>query len=229
MRVSAPPGMKGGIVLPRRYTVGAKFPCFGDEIELVPESQWDELAAADDGMVPFIPHVYHQKYNSCASESSTGALLIARAFQGLPYVPLNPLTLYRRVNGGRDAGSSIDENLLALQEYGVCPEESWSYDKGWRAKPSDEAVKAAESFRIVEAYDISTVEEMVSALLKKFVVVYGANGHAVCKVRHLNDREGLDLNSWGEDWGDNGLGVWASYRKINWGYGAWAVRTTTFA
>jgi len=34
------------------------------------------------------------------------------------------------------------------------------------------------------------------------------------------------VNSWGDDWKDGGFGVWSEYRSINWGYGAWAVRTT---
>jgi hypothetical protein len=176
---------------------------------------------------PYVKVVLDQgQVGSCATESTTGAVMISRAFRGLEHVLLNPWFIYRVTSGGRDAGSSIDDNLEFVRANGIAPESLHPRSLGWRAKPSEEAIEAATKFRIEEFYDISSIDEMVSALLQGFPVVWGAKGHAVCKVQHLNEAQGLDLNSWGDDRADNGFEVWASYRAVNWAYGAWAVRTT---
>ena len=99
--------------------------------------------------------------------------------------------------------------------------------KGWSARPSDEAIEAAKAFKIVEFYDIANVDEMVSALLTGWPVVYGAVGHSVCAVAHLPDGSHLDINSWGTTWKDGGFGQSAAYNRIDFGYGMFAVRTTT--
>ncbi len=212
--------------LPRRSLPGARFPLAAEHIKLIPRADWAAMAK-DISLRPFVKTVLDQDgVGSCATEATAGAAMLCRAFKGLPHVVLNPWSIYWYTSGGVDGGSSIDDNLAYARDYGIAPMDLWPRSKGWRAKPSAEALEAAKQYRIDEAYDITSVDEMVSALLTGFCVVYGASGHAVLKVQHINESQGLDLNSWGEDWGDNGFGVWSSYRGINWAYGAWAIRTT---
>jgi hypothetical protein len=164
---------------------------------------------------------------SCATESTSQGVMICRAFSGLPHVVLNPWSIYWNTSGGRDRGSAIDDNLAYAQEFGIAPVDVWPRSKGWSAEPDAAAKKAALGFRIEEVFDVSSIDEMVSALLTGFAVVYGASGHSVIKVQHLDDSKGLDCNSWGADttWGDGGgFGVWASYRAVDWRYGAFAIR-----
>lgn len=211
--------------LPRKTRPGEWCPMAADRIPLVPKGEWDELAAK----ITLRPHVKNpldqNGDGSCASESSTGGTLICRAFSGLPYVLLNPLFVYGRVNGGRDNGSSIDENLAFIRDRGIASEAVWPRSRGWRAEPSPEAMADALNYRIVEFYDISSVEEMVSALLTGFPVIFGANGHAICAVAHMGTYP-LILNSWGQ-WEDGGFGKWVSYSGINWSYGAFCIRVTS--
>lgn len=222
-----PPGHRTGC-LPRTTKPGECCPLFGSRIKVIPRSDW----ATYTGKVslrPFVREVLNQgRTGSCASEASTQSLMIIRAFAGLPHISLNPYFVYHTVSGGRDQGSTIDSNLKFLREVGCAPISVWSRDQGWQRRPSAEAVEAAKPFRIVEFYEIRTVEEMVTSLFLGFPVVYGANGHAVVKIEHLNDREGLDINSWGTGWGDGGFGVWAPYRTLGSSlqYGAFAVRTS---
>jgi hypothetical protein len=222
-----PSGYRTGC-LPRTTKPGEFCPLFGSRIRVIPRSDW----ATYTGKISlrhFVREILNQgRVGSCASESSTQSLMIIRAFAGLPHVSLNPYFVYNTVCGGRDQGSTIDSNLKFLREVGVPPISIWPRDKGWQTRPSEEAIEAAKDFRILEFYDISTIEEMVTALFLGFPVVYGANGHAVVKVEHLNDREGLDVNSWGTDWGDGGFGVWVPYSTIGSSlrYGAFAVRTS---
>lgn len=212
--------------LPRKFNPGELFPMASEKITLIDRADWARLAKDNLQMKPFVKVILDQNgYGSCATESTTGAVMACRAFAGLPHVLLNPLSIYSTTSGGRDSGSSIDVNLDFAQKYGICPELAWPRSNGWRTKPTADAMKAALDFRIEEVYDISTIEEMVSALLTGFCVVYGANGHSVLKVQHLDETQGLDANSWATTWGDKGFGVWAKYRAINWAYGAFAVRS----
>lgn len=161
--------------------------------------------------------------NSCAAEAATGALMVARSVVGLDHVLLNPWYLYHFTSHGVDSGSSIDENLVVARDRGIAPESVWPRSRGWRARPSAEAHAAAAEFRIEEFYDISSVDEFVTALLLGFAVEFGARGHAVLAVRHRGSYPEI-LNSWGRGWGDGGFGSWVSYSGINWAYGAWAIR-----
>ena len=216
-----PPGKATGC-LPRTSRPGERCPMAADRIPLVPESEWGRLAD-EITLDPFVKTVLDQDgVGSCASESSVGALMVARAFAGLPHVALNPWFVYHTVSGGHDSGSSIDDNLEFLMKYGCAPESIWPRSKGWRAEPSKEAQEAAKEFRIEEYWDIASVQEFVSALLKGHPVVWGAQGHAILAIAHEGTYP-LIVNSWG-DWGNNGRGKWASYSGINWSYGAWALR-----
>jgi hypothetical protein len=218
-----PPGRVPGC-LPRTYLPGDVCPSIGEHIKIIPSSEWSKHVGKVS-LRPYVKTVLDQNgVGSCATEAAAQAVMIARAVAGLPHVELNPWFIYHHTSGGRDGGSSIDENLEFVRSKGIAPMSVWPRSKGWRAKPSAEAYEAAKEFTIEEFYDVATINEMVSCLLSGFPVVWGSNGHAVCKVEHLSDREGLDINSWGSDWGDGGFGVWATYRSINWNYGAWAVR-----
>lgn len=214
--------------LPRSSRPGAICPMASEHIKIIPRADWAALASQNKGLRPFVKVVLNQgSVGSCATEATAGAVMITRAYAGLEHVLLNPWSIYATTSGGRDRGSSIDDNLAFARDYGICPESVWSRSKGWNAKPTADAMEVAKKFRIAEFYDISSIDEMVSAILQGFPVVYGSNGHAVCKVQHRDESSGLDVNSWGTGWGDGGFGVWATYRAVNWAYGAFAVRAVS--
>ncbi len=221
--------------LPRKSRPGELCPMAADRIEVIPEDQWDALAAQIT-LQPHVKAVLNQdSAGSCATESSTGGTMVGRALAGLPYVLLNPWFIYWHTGGssdrgdGRSGGSSIDENLAFIREKGIAPESVWPRSKGWgyrgANRPSVEAYAAALDYRIVEFYDISNVAEMVSALLKGFPVVFGSDGHSILAVAHKGTYP-LILNSWG-NWGEGGFGKWCSYSGINWSYGAFCIRVTS--
>jgi len=211
--------------LPRKSKPGEWCPMASDRIEIVPESQWAELAK-NITLRPRVRAIKDQNgFGACASYASVLAVEIAREIAGYPYVELNPLPLYALVNGGRDAGSSIDENLRVIMERGVIPAELWPESNGWRKRPPQELWDAAQEFRIEEFYDISSKAEFVSALLRGFAVVFGAKGHALCSVAYKDTHPEVG-NSWNTTWGDQGFGKWVPWNGINWGYGGWCGRVT---
>jgi hypothetical protein len=212
--------------LPRSSRVGAVCPLFGERIKVIPEGEWKDYEGKIT-LEPYIPTILDQDgIGSCATESTTGGTMLVRAFAGLEFVLLNPWFIYHHTSGGRDQGSAIDDNLTFAREKGIASEMVWPRAKGYEATPSAEAYADALNYRIDEFYDIMTIQELVSALLLGFPVVYGSNGHSVLKVKHAGST-GLDLNSWGKGWGQGGLGVWAAYNQVNFQYGAFAIRTTT--
>ena len=217
-----PPGFKTGC-LPRQSQFGGLCAPMADNIEIIPRSRWPEFI----GHISLRPQVkvilYQNGVGSCATESATGAAMIVRAAAGLPHVLLNPWSIYRVTSGGRDSGSSIDTNLAFARDTGILPESYWPRSKGWRAAPPDGWKDVAAQYRIREFFDIRNTDEVGTALLKGFPVVFGWQGHSCVLTTLLSPTTALYLNSWDASWGDGGFGQ-IKLSSINFGYGAFAVR-----
>jgi hypothetical protein len=212
---------------PRITQYGECCKLLADEIEIIPRDKWGGLIGQVN-LRPFVNQILDQNgYGSCATESTTQGVQIARAVAGAPFVLLNPLSIYRVTSGGSDRGSSIDENLQFARDHGILPESYWPRSKGWRAAPPADWKSVAANYRIDEFFDVGTVEELGTALLRGFPVVFGWQGHSVIATRLLSATMFEYANSWG-DWGDEGFGT-LSLDSVNWGYGAFAVKTTAHA
>lgn len=168
---------------------------------------------------------------ACASFASVSALEVLRWLQGNQHVSFSGGQLYGRVNGGVDAGSTLDDNLNELVRNGAVPASvvgplDWQpsrWPKNWK--------DAAAPYKVLEAWDAPTFEEMVSAILLGFPVVYGimigsnfvvqpdgwvapkrgsGGGHAMLGLGIVveNNRIGIiTQNSWGTRWGRNGVAI----------------------
>ena len=208
--------------LPRAEPFGELCSAFSEKIEVIPKARWKEFI----GKVSLRPQVNvvldQDGVGSCATESTAGADMIVRTSAGLPHVLLNPWSIYRVTSGGRDVGSSIDTNLAFARDTGILPESYWPRSKGWRATPPSGWENEAAKYKIVEFFDIKNAEEVGSALLKGFPVVFGWSGHSCVLTTLLSETTAEYLNSWG-DWGDQGFGK-VNLSAINYGYGAFAVR-----
>lgn len=215
-------------LLPRESKPGEWCPLFSEKINVIPKREWSDILDDPNHVTlrSSVPVVLDQDgVGSCAAESATQTVMTLRSFHGQNFDLLNPWGLYHYSSGGRDGGSNLDTNCKYLRELGVPPESVWPRSKGFRARLSEEAKEAAKSFRIIEYYDIQTVEEFGTALLLGYPVSYGRRGHSIMGTDLVSEREFRMCNSWG-DWKDAGFDV-ESFSGINWGYGAWAIRVAT--
>ena len=213
---------------PRISRYGACCKLAADAIEIIPRDKWAGLIGPVS-LRPFVNQILDQDgLGSCATESTTQGAMIVRAVEGKPFGLLNPLSIYRVTSGGRDQGSSIDENLAFARQTGILPESYWPRSKGFRVEPPAGWRAVAAEYKIDEFYDVGTVVELGSALLKGFVVVFGWDGHSCVFTRLLSPTKAEYANSWGAWWGDAGYGI-LDLDSVHFGYGAFAVKTTTHA
>ena len=222
-----PPGKKTGCLL-RGTAFGRVFAPMAENVRILP---WEEIRQRIDPALGFRPYLKvtldQNSAGSCATESTSQGIMGTRVKRGGPHVTLNPWSMYQSTSGGRDNGSNIDDNLAFASKYGCLPEAVWPRSKGWRATPPQSLWEEfGQHFKVDEVYDIGSIQEVATALIEQYAVVYGWNGHS-CLLTELLDEDTAEYkNSWGSDWGDDGYGK-IKLRSINFGYGAWAVRTTT--
>jgi hypothetical protein len=186
---------------------------------------WSELIG-EVNLRPFVTEIFDQNgVGSCATESTSQAIQIIRAFQGQDYVQLAPWSLYAFTSGGRDRGSVIGHNLQRARDVGILPMRLWPRSKGWSSKPDEATLAEAAKYRIHEYYDCGSIDEIGSALLKGWPVVFGWKGHSVVFTELVDTNRARYANSWGSDWDDNGFGL-LDLSEVNFSYGAFAVCTT---
>ena len=223
-----PPGYVGGCK-PRRYAPGQICRMAADSVAIIPTAEWagliQERKDAGLSVRPFVKVIFDQgQVGSCATEAASQLVQTRKVMQGQPFVQLNPYFMYHTTSGGRDSGSSIDEDMEFARQYGIAPESVWPRSKGWQAKPSEEAYAAALENRLDEFFDCVTVQEIGSCLLAGHLVQFGWKSHSELMIELVSPTHALVINSWNKSWGDNGAHE-VPLSSVNFSYGAYAGRT----
>lgn len=192
---------------------------------LITRDQWPKSRK----MTTYLPGVYDQDgIGQCASSSCCSVVEVAAYLRGIPYPKLSAGDLYSRVNGGRDNGSLLEDNIAEVTKNGVAPASMVSYVWDKKAPHNDAATLAArKKYRVVEAYWCPSFDAMVSAILQGYSVGTGmmwytnftpspdgwlptrgagqAGGHALCVYgveQKADGSWGVWLrNSWAATWG----------------------------
>jgi hypothetical protein len=230
--------------LPTSPVLRGEFPEARDVIEIIPRSDWKEVSWEH-----MIQRVYDQNAKGSCGAEMGGQITETGLIQcGQPHVPLSPGNLYGRVNGGRDQGSTLGDNLNELMERGICTEnivphlawERWD-TPGWREEAID--------YRILEVFLCPDFDAIASAILRGLNVGYGimignnfapdsegwipdyqggGGGHAMmgCGLRKRRDGAwGIrTINSWGTRWGHNGFCIVPETYFTTYHEDAWCAR-----
>lgn len=242
-QLNPPPGYVPGC-LPRAEKVGKLGPVFSDHIKIVERGEWDRILAGRksrgtelNGRKDVARIKNQRSVGSCATEATAQAVEVEHIRQCKldEWEQLNPWSIYRVTSGGSDRGSNIDRNLEFARDVGVLPvsffpryehndEENGRIINSWNARPPSGWEEVAKKYRIDEWYDMESIAEVGTALLLGFPVVIGWNSHSEVLVDLLPGEKALVANSWSQGWGDAGFHT-EPLSKINWSYGAFAVRT----
>lgn len=176
-----------------------------------------------------IPSLDQNGEGFCWAYSTTSAMMMLRAVQGLPYVRLSAHAVGCKVKGFRDQGGWSAQSLDFIVRYGVPSVEAWpeksmsrSHDneKTWenaaRHKPTEGWVELS-----APIYDRDlTFDQVMTCLLHRIPVPSDFNwwGHAVCAVDPVEVEPGSFgvriWNSWRDSWGTLGMGVLRGSKAI---------------
>lgn len=206
-----------------------KAPRIRDDFGVIPVREWPDMIqqkkqeeATNRG---FVKWLWDQRSSgACTSYGMSHNVSATQNKQGNDDLEeLNPQGLYRKVNGGRDGGSSLSDNIAAASKYGIPSRRT--YDAAyWRTPLTDDAKQDALRNRLDEFWRVSDKEELGTASLMGMVVLAGYPGHAWMFVDLIDTKRGVWGNSWGRDWGDDGFST-IELSRIAWYYGLWATRT----
>ncbi len=201
-----PPGIEFG-ALPRtatRYGDGT-FPKYEDVFKLMPRKLWLPVS-----LNRHVPIIYRQMDGHCTSNGACETEMISRSIRGRKHNPiLSPENLYGQ-HSKWGTGSTLDENLQAMIDTGVCTREQIPPDK-WKPKDwwADWRAMAAAN-KVLEWIDLNAdFDAVATALQQRRPCLIGVNwpgggGHAVAATQLIRDGKGWSIrgpNSWGEDWG----------------------------
>ncbi len=172
---------------------------------------------------------------ACAGYAAASAMERARARRGLVYVELSGDAIYAAVNGGRDQGSGLENNMVWLRDHGIPPAELVPRHEFRKNKIPVQAYEEGKRFKGYECFAIRSELELASSIAAGFssvIAVHAGNGglssddliqwsngvgnHSVCcdDLRYRNNTIEFQIpNSWGLKWGDRGRGWlrWASH------------------
>jgi len=205
----APPiGTEFG-ALPRSTVYGdGTFPKWTDWFELIARRLW-----VPTSMNRHVKTIYSQLDGMCTSNGACETMMTERSIRGRPHVELSPEHLFGQ-HSKWGQGSTLDENLKAMVDVGVCtrakvPQDAWR-PSDW---PDDAEADAAQN-RMLEWLDLNAdFDAVATAIQQHRPCLIGVRwpgsrggGHAVCATQLDRDDRGWLIrgpNSWSEDWGES--------------------------
>lgn len=193
-----------------------------DEVPLIPENKWRELAqqAEQSGLDKLVVEIKNQgQEGSCVANATTQLHQVMQAAQfGIANVTLlSAMSLYKRIGSSANSGAMVDDGMEEMCARGALPLDNKTnrnhfqhvmpatgFDRplpqGWQ--------ETAKKFRGDERLIVQTEEALFSCLLSGHPVVVGRQGHSILYLRPVwQNGQWLIryVNSWG-NWGENGYG-----------------------
>jgi len=136
--------------------------------ELITLAESDEYQKSVGGMAHYDRSWTKNQngWGKCASSAATYAIEKARYISGQPRIELSDDYLYSLVNGGRDQGSTLGDNLRAITQKGIATRSMVKEGQIYRRSYSNGAAdREALRFRAHEGYATPSEQEVVASLL----------------------------------------------------------------
>lgn len=184
-----------------------------------------------------IPDVRDQgEVNSCVAFASTGIMQIMNQTEAGERVRFSPGYVYGKCRGNEDTyeGMVIPEALDYLKDTGACYESDFPENKEIpeimelvRSRPDLDEKAKPYHIKGYETYAYAIKSKKYDAVKRAIYenqtpvlgdAVFKQGSHAVCIIGWNDKKQTFKiLNSWGENWGDHGIGDIA-YSKLDKGY-----------
>lgn len=253
-RVNGEPKARGGIPRDYEVQPETMF-APPSEIILIPESEWSDRIKEKEATKSnlsdlrltgnagaIVPSLDQGQVGYCWAHSTTHSVMLDRMVRGQKYVPLSAYSVAATIKRGADQGGWCGLSAEYMTSVGVASQAVWPQgDRQYTKYVNDPAYKAsANAHRIVEdwvdltkaVYYRNLAFKMLASLLLVNIsgpVDFNWWGHSVCALDLVEVEPasfGIRIwNSWGDGWGDRGMGVLRGSKAIP--DGAMAVRAST--
>lgn len=238
--------------VPRNYEIT---PMRAVNMPLIPRSEWSdrikEQVATKSRLSDVrntgnagqpIPSLDQNPWGYCWAHSTTHAVMILRAKDNQPYVPLSAFAVAATIKNGRDEGGWGAQSLEFATQRGIPDQKFWPQKDASLSHGTAECWANAALHKPTEAWvDVSapqwdrdlSFDQVATCLLTGVPVVGDFNwwGHSVCLLDLVEPTPGSFgvriWNSWGDGWGEKGLAVVTGSKAIP--DGATAPRVVTAA
>lgn len=212
------------------------------------KSQLSDIRNVANNGSPF-PSLDQNGKGYCWAHSGTSAVMLLRARDNQPYVRLSAYAIACIIKNYRDQGGWGAQGLDFIRERGVPSVEFWPEKSMSRSNDNAQTWANAALHKVNEGwidlqaaqYDRNLSAQQVGTCLlsnQPVIVDYNWWGHSVCAMDLVDaypNRSARDasrygvriLNSWSDQWGQNGTGVLTD-RKA-WPDGATAPRSITLS
>lgn len=148
--------------------------------------------------------------NYCWINAPIWAFEFTRAKMGLPRVKLSSASVGCKIKNFKNVGGWGTQGLDYLVEHGAVPDAMWPNNALDRKYDTAEADAERPRYKGTEFYELKPkdLRQLDTALLMGLVVPVGLSwwGHEVTIVWKDSQGNYIHMNSWGEKYGDKGLG-----------------------
>lgn len=189
----------------------------------VPENEWEDRIAAMESIGATnrdlkrdrnIASLNQGSTNYCWANAPIQALHYLQARTGSTVRRFSPASVAAPINGFKNQGGWGNQALKRIIDHGCNTVEEWPANAIDRKYLTAANAESARRNRVTEWYDLPPKDfrALASALLLGHTVAIGLNwwGHEVLAI-DLAIKDGKYVviidNSWGENWGDGGLGI----------------------
>lgn len=208
----------------------------GFDMPLIPRSEWSGLIKEMEhtksrlsDIRGDIPSRDQNGRGYCWMHSGCSAALVLRARDNQPYIDLSAYMGACLIKNYRDEGGWGAQGLDWLVEHGLPDSKFWPQKSASRSNDTPEMRANAKLHRVTEGWmDLSrpqydrnlTFEQVMTCLLCRIPVIVDFNWwrHSVCALDPVETSPGAFgiriWNSWGDGWGDRGMGVLSGSKAI---------------